>query len=155
MKFPEINIKPAKNISLREKASLTLLIWFTAILLFVLASGKTAANRAAMSDTSAVISLASAVKASPMAADSASGDSLTALSEIMQDSGIKEKVSQLTSSQYGTVIKLSKLSTKEFATLIKDITAHGMEIKAAEVKASAHGKDGRLITASLTIGGGK
>lgn len=155
MKFPAISIKPKKNMTLREKASVTLLVWFAAILLFALAVGKTAANRVANSNASTVISLSSAIKAYPASDAGEDTDTLTELSRIMEDTGIKEKVSQLTSSQYGTVVKLDKLSTWEFTVLVKDITTHGMEIKAAEVKASSHGKDGRLITASLTIGGGK
>ena len=78
---------------------------------------------------------------------------LTAVSAILDKTGLQAKVAQLSSSPAGLALQVNRLYPDEFESLADEIRKSGLTVKTAEVRLLEARRDGRLLNAALTIEG--
>ena len=78
---------------------------------------------------------------------------LTAVSAILDKTGLQGKVAQLSSSPAGLALQVNRLYPDEFESLVEELRGSGLTVKTAEARLLEARRDGRLLNVSLTIEG--
>lgn len=153
MRFPKIGSNMLNNLTLRELGSVTGLVWFVGVVVVVYVFSSTATNMEIISKESDVLRLSSLVKSRAPAEIHETKDTMTTVSSVIRDMKLKENVSQLSASQYGTVVKIDKITTRTLAEILAGFRLRSLEVKSAELRVANYGDEGRLMSAVLTVGG--
>lgn len=140
--------KPAK-----KKIALAAAIWLCALLLLVISGVCGKSNSAALEESIEIVRGGVLVKGLPDA-EIERGTELSAVSSVVDDLGIREKVTRLSSNASGVTIDADRLYADELSNLIAALTSKGLDIQSADLKAVSS-DEGRVITATVTIGGAK
>ncbi|MDO4987838.1 MAG: type II secretion system protein GspM [Synergistes sp.] len=153
--YDEINSLPEAK-RLHKAVVIAAVIWLVAVVVFVFALSAMSANRERLDEAGRVLNGAMTIKSYPALGTGAEGkEPLAALSEIVDKLGLQSNVVQMSSSSSGLLLQISRLYNDDFTKLIEDIDKNGLTIKTAEIRAVSSQKDGRLIDATVTIGGTK
>ncbi|MBL3592879.1 MAG: hypothetical protein JMJ93_05130 [Synergistaceae bacterium] len=80
------------------------------------------------------------------------GDVLSALSSLIDQVGIKERLVQLSTSSGGATLQLERLYGEELATLLQEMDRRGLPLLSAELRSVPYG-EARLFACSLLVGG--
>ena len=128
-------------------------VWlaFAAVLGFALSAKS--ANEARLREAEAVLRGASELRSYPERSVVSAEEPLTAVSAILDKTGLRGRVAQLSSSPAGLALQVNRLYPDEFESLAEEIRKNGLAVKTAEVRALEARRDGRLLNVSLTIEG--
>ena len=128
-------------------------VWlaFAAVLGFALSAKS--ANEARLREAGAVLRGAAELRSYPERSVVSAEEPLTAVSAILDKTGLRGRVAQLSSSPAGLALQVNRLYPDEFESLAEEIRKNGLAVKTAEVRALEARRDGRLLNVSLTIEG--
>ena len=132
---------------------LALIIWLLGFILLFQGLHLLERGREYIGETDSILKAANIVRSYPVLSTVSDGESLPEISSVIDFLGLKNRVSQMNSSQSGLVFSVEKIHTEELASLIESISEKGLYIKTAEIRAISSAKDGRLINATFAIGG--
>ena len=111
------------------------------------------ANEARLREAELVLRGASELRSYPERSVVSAEEPLTAVSAILDKTGLQAKVAQLSSSPAGLALQVNRLYPDEFESLADEIRKSGLTVKTAEVRLLEARRDGRLLNAALTIEG--
>ncbi|MDO4952603.1 MAG: hypothetical protein Q4E34_02100 [Synergistaceae bacterium] len=138
---------------LTKKVVFAVVLWLLALVLFLAAVSRLNGNKALLNDANSVLNAATQLKAynvsdSPAVADA----SLTSLTDVINAAGLSDRISQLDSNGGETLVRADRVYPDELEKLISMLSAKGMQISAAEVRA-ANSNGERLLFIKLSVGG--
>ena len=128
-------------------------LWLAAALVFGLALSVKHENAARMREAGRVLRAAVELKSYPERGVVSSEEPLTAVSAILDKTGLRGRVAQLSSSPAGISLQVNRLYPDEFESLAEELRRSGLPVETAEARAAESRRDGRLIDVTLTIKG--
>lgn len=138
---------------LMKMAAVVLCIWVFGFILLsnALFLKSSASNRVVEAD--GVINAAFTIKSYPTRNISVGREPLSAVSNILDSLGLRARVSQMSSSASGLVLQVNDLYVGEMSGLIEAVSASGLTIRTAEIRAIATNQNGRKMTISFVLEG--
>ena len=106
-----------------------------------------------MREAGRVLRAAVELKSYPERGVVSSEEPLTAVSAILDKTGLRGRVAQLSSSPAGISLQANRLYPDEFESLAEELRRSGLPVETAEARAAESRRDGRLIDVTLTIKG--
>jgi len=153
-----MNFASLRNSSDFEKAVrqifVAAVIWFLALLIFLVALSQRNYNSSKLAEAEKILNAATVVKAynQPAVAGKTADSSLSSLSDIVNATGLADRVKRLDSIGNETVLQADRVYPDELGKLVSSISSCGMHVSSAEIKAAAV-KDERLLSVVLSVGG--
>lgn len=138
----------------RRFAFAALAVWLAFFVVFGFALSARRANEARLREAELVLKGVSELRSYPERSVVSAEEPLTAVSAILDKTGLHGKVAQLSSSPAGLALQANRLYPDEFESLVEELRAGGLTVKTAEVRVLEARRDGRLLNAALTIEGG-
>lgn len=138
----------------RRFALAALTVWLAFFVVFGFALSAQRANEAQLREAELVLKGASELRSYPERSVVSAEEPLTAVSAILDKTGLQGKVAQLSSSPAGLALQVNRLYPDEFESLVEELRGSGLTVKTAEVRVLEARSDGRLLNAALTIEGG-
>lgn len=136
-------------------AGAVLFIWMISIILFISSCVLINNNSSDMGEADDVLQSSGMVKSYPPREIREGGEPLSAVSSMIDELKLKEKVGQISSSQSGMIVEFRKIYSSDLARIVQGVTNYGLAIKTAEVKALSFGGDGRFLNLTLALEAGK
>lgn len=128
----------------------TVVVWLLGAVLLSNALVMNGSARRGVEDAERITYAASSVHSSSGAAAPADKEPLSAVSEIIDKTGLKPRVSQMSAGASGLAVQINDLTSEELTALIGALSDGGLSVKTAEFRAL--GPDGkRFIRASMTL----
>lgn len=139
---------------LAKKILLAAVLWLLALLVFLAALAQFNRNKAMLDDADSVLNAATQLKAYNVSADSSSAAdaSLTSLTDVINAAGLSDRVSQFNSNGGETLVRADRVYPDELEKLVSMLSAKGMQISSAEIRA-ANSNGERLLFIKLSVGG--
>lgn len=138
---------------LRRSVLITAAVWLAFAVAFVSALSAKGENASRLREAEQVLRAASELRSYPERSVVSAEEPLTAVSAILDKTGLQPKVAQLSSSPAGLALQVNRLYPDEFQSLAAEIRGNGLTVKTAEVRALEARRDGRLLNVTLTIEG--
>ncbi len=137
-----------------KKMATAVVVWLLAIVLFILGTAILHENRAKLAEADSVLNAVTLLKAYklPENAEHTADASLTSLTDIINASGISDRVAQLDSNGGETLVRADRVYPDELGRLVSMLAAKGMQITAAEIRA-ANVNSERLLFIKLSVRG--
>ncbi len=137
-----------------KKAAAAAVVWLLALVVFLLGTAMLRENRAKLAEADSVLNAVTLLKAYrlPENAEHAADASLTSLTDIINASGISDRVAQLDSNGGGTLVRADRVYPDELGRCVSMLSAKGMQITAAEIRA-ANVNGERLLFIKLSVRG--
>ena len=138
---------------LAKKILLAAVLWLLALLVFLAALAQFNRNKALLDDASSVLNAATQLKAYSVSDSSSAADaSLTSLTDVINAAGLSDRVSQFNSNGGETLVRADRVYPDELEKLVSMLSAKGMQISSAEIRA-ANSNGERLLFIKLSVGG--
>lgn len=137
----------------RRFALAALAVWLAFFAAFGFALSAKSANESRLREAELVLRGASELRSYPERSVASAEEPLTAVSAILDKTGLQGKVAQLSSSPAGLALQVNRLYPDEFESLVEELRGSGLTVKTAEVRLLEARRDGRLLNAALTIEG--
>ena len=140
----------------RKPASLcaaALIVWILLIALMLSSDASFGIASADLSSSRRVLDYAMQLKALPRAGNVVTDipeEPLSALSNIIDALGLRDRMQQLQSNPSGIVVQLQRLYGDELGDLLGSIENNGLSVKTAEIRALPS-EEGKLLSATLTM----
>ncbi len=153
IKFEELREIP-EAVKLGKLAVFACGLWLLGLVVLSNALFLMHTNAERLREADGVLNVATVVKSYPARSYASGKEPLTAVSEIVDSLGVKDRVSQMSSSASGLVVQIDRLYPEELTNLAEGLSKSGLSVSTAEIRA-ATGKEGRLITATFALEGVK
>lgn len=138
---------------LAKKILLAAVLWLLALLVFLAALAQFNRNKAMLDDAGSVLNAATQLKAYSVSDSSSAADaSLTSLTDVINAAGLSDRVSQFNSNGGETLVRADRVYPDELEKLVSMLSAKGMQISSAEIRA-ANSNGERLLFIKLSVGG--
>ena len=138
---------------LAKKILLAAVLWLLALLVFLAALAQFNRNKAMLDDANSVLNAATQLKAYSVSDSSSAADaSLTSLTDVINAAGLSDRVSQFNSNGGETLVRADRVYPDELEKLVSMLSAKGMQISSAEIRA-ANSNGERLLFIKLSVGG--
>lgn len=138
---------------LAKKILLAAVLWLLALLVFLAALAQFNRNKALLDDANSVLNAATQLKAYSVSDSSSAADaSLTSLTDVINAAGLSDRVSQFNSNGGETLVRADRVYPDELEKLVSMLSAKGMQISSAEIRA-ANSNGERLLFIKLSVGG--
>jgi hypothetical protein len=132
-----------------------LIVWILLIVLLLSSDTSFSLAGADLSSSGRVIGYAMQLKALPRTGNARTDipdEPLSALSNIIDALGLRDRMQQLQSNPSGIVVQLERLYGNELGELLGSIENSGLLVKTAEIRAlPVPGEEGRLLSVTLTM----
>lgn len=136
-------------------AGVVVSVWIVALILFISSYILLDVNHSDMMEADNVLQVSGLIKSYPPREFKAGREPLAAISSMIDELKLKDKVGQLSSSQSGMIVEFRKIYSSDLARIVQAVSNYGLTVKTAEVKALASGNDGRLINLTLALEAGE
>jgi hypothetical protein len=133
--------------------SAALIVWVLSIALTLSSDASLSLVGMDLSSSGRVLDYAMQLKALPRAGNVVTDipeEPLSALSDIINALGLRDRMQQLQSNPSGIVVQLERLYGSELGELLGSIENNGMSVKTAEIRALP-GDEGKVLNAVLTM----
>ena len=137
----------------RRSALAAAAVWLAFFAAFGLALSAKSANESRLREAELVLKSASELRSYPERSVASAEEPLTAVSAILDKTGLQGKVAQLSSSPAGLALQVNRLYPDEFESLVEELRGSGLTVKTAEARLLEARRDGRLLNVSLMIEG--
>ncbi len=138
---------------LAKKILLAAVLWLLVLLVFLAALAQFNRNKAMLDDANSVLNAATQLKAYSVSDSSSAADaSLTSLTDVINAAGLSDRVSQFNSNGGETLVRADRVYPDELEKLVSMLSAKGMQISSAEIRA-ANSNGERLLFIKLSVGG--
>lgn len=138
---------------LAKKILLAAVLWLLALLVFLAALAQFNRNKAMLDDANSVLNAATQLKAYSVSDSSSAADaSLTSLTDVINAAGLSDRVSQFNSNGGETLVRADRVYPDELEKLVSMLSAKGMQISSAEIRA-ANSNGERLLFIKFSVGG--
>lgn len=137
----------------RRSALAAAVVWLAFFVVFGFALSAKSANESRLREAELVLKSASELRSYPERSVASAEEPLTAVSAILDKTGLQGKVAQLSSSPAGLALQVNRLYPDEFESLVEELRGSGLTVKTAEARLLEARRDGRLLNVSLTIEG--
>ena len=138
---------------LAKKILLAAVLWLLALLVFLAALAQFNRNKALLDDAGSVLNAATQLKAYNVSDSSSAADaSLTSLTDVINAAGLSDRVSQFNSNGGETLVRADRVYPDELEKLVSMLSAKGMQISSAEIRA-ANSNGERLLFIKFSVGG--
>ena len=130
-----------------------LVVWVLVIVIMLSSDTSFSISSADLSSSGKVLDYAMQFKALPRTRNVVTDipeEPLSALSNIIDALGLRDRMQQLQSNPSGIVVQLERLYGDELGELLGSIENSGLSVKTAEIRALP-GEEGKLLSATMTM----
>lgn len=138
---------------LRKLGAAAVSIWLLFLIVFFVAYSAGKENVSRLDEAERVLRGATELRSYSERSVASTEEPLTAVSAILNKTGLQDKTKQLSSSAAGLALQVDRLYPDELQSLVEEISKNGLTVTTAEVRLLEAKRDGRLLDVTLAIVG--